>query len=470
MKKIFSKITEYLLNLCERTGYAAFDFGRRCHAAIEKPFGVVRRECALAARHIRVNVRLVFRLLKKHGAKSTFSKLGGTKSTALRIANVAAPVAAIVLVMVFATSFNNLTMAYEVKCEGETIGYVDDKSVVDKASDIVKSQVSGDKQIQTRPQVQVTLVNQNQINNANELSEKIIENSGELSDGFGLYVNGKLALVVKEKSIAENAIEQYKKDMIAATKADGAQIIDEYELKSGLYCDVQILDSNKVMQKLESGIISVQTVKIEHKTEVLKYETITAKDNTKYEGYERVEVEGEDGEMLQTLQTTYINGKKTDSQIIQSDIVKSAINKQIIVGTRKKVVTNVAAPSQKFFWPVSYKQCYISQYFGNEGHTGIDFAASIGSPVYASADGTVCEVMYSDKSYGNRIKINHGNGVITLYAHLSTIDVKEGDVVTAGSVIGAVGSTGNSTGPHTHYEVRVNGVQVDPAPYLGYSK
>lgn len=470
MKKLFSKITEYVLSLCERTGYAVFDFVQRCVFAVSKPVGAVKRECKMIARRVRVNVRLMFHLLKKYGAKLMFSRLNGKKSIALRIANIAAPVVSIVLVMVFAASFNNLTMAYEVKCEGETIGYVDDKSVVDEASDIVKSQVSGDKQIQTQPQVQVTLVNQNEINSANELSEKIIQNSGELSEGYGLYIDDKLALVVKEKSIAEKAIEQYKDKMVAATKANGVEIIEKYELKKGLYCDVQMLDSEKLAQKLESGILTVQTIKIEHRTEVLKYDTITAKDNTKYEGYERVEVEGENGEMLQTLQTTFINGKKTGSLIVRSDIVKSAINEQIIVGTRKKTVKNVATPSKKFFWPVSYKQCYISQYFGNEGHTGIDFAASIGSNVYASADGVVCEVTYSDKSYGNRVKINHGNGVITLYAHLSTIDVKEGDEVTAGQVIAAVGSTGNSTGPHTHYEVRVNGVQVDPAPYLGYSK
>jgi murein DD-endopeptidase MepM/ murein hydrolase activator NlpD len=90
-------------------------------------------------------------------------------------------------------------------------------------------------------------------------------------------------------------------------------------------------------------------------------------------------------------------------------------------------------------------------------HTGEDYAAPVGTEVDAAASGTVVEVTYDDPAYGNRIVIEHENGYSTTYNHLSEIDVYEGQQVTAGDKIGAVGDTGNSTGPHLHFEVTRNG-------------
>jgi murein DD-endopeptidase MepM/ murein hydrolase activator NlpD len=98
-------------------------------------------------------------------------------------------------------------------------------------------------------------------------------------------------------------------------------------------------------------------------------------------------------------------------------------------------------------------------------HSGIDFGADYGSLVYASAQG---RVIYADwyGGYGNAVIIDHGNGMTTLYGHCSELYVKDGDVVQKGQPISAVGSTGFSTGPHLHFELRANGEPVDPAAYL----
>jgi murein DD-endopeptidase MepM/ murein hydrolase activator NlpD len=98
-------------------------------------------------------------------------------------------------------------------------------------------------------------------------------------------------------------------------------------------------------------------------------------------------------------------------------------------------------------------------------HAGIDFGADYGSLIYASARG---RVIYADwyGGYGNSVIIDHGNGMTTLYAHCSELYVKDGDVVERGQPIAAVGSTGFSTGPHLHFELRANGEPVDPAAYL----
>lgn len=105
-------------------------------------------------------------------------------------------------------------------------------------------------------------------------------------------------------------------------------------------------------------------------------------------------------------------------------------------------------------------------YLGYPGHRGIDFPSPQGTPVMAAESGTVTTVMYSNKSYGNRVIIDHGNGISTLYGHNSTIGVSLGQKVSKGQTIAGVGSTGNSTGNHVHFEIRINGKPINPTSYV----
>lgn len=100
-------------------------------------------------------------------------------------------------------------------------------------------------------------------------------------------------------------------------------------------------------------------------------------------------------------------------------------------------------------------------------HSGIDVRGKVGTPIYAAADGTVQLAKYNG-GYGNTIIINHNNKYETLYAHLSKIHVEQGDLVLKGEMIGELGSTGRSTGPHLHYEVIKSGTPVDPELYLNF--
>jgi len=101
-------------------------------------------------------------------------------------------------------------------------------------------------------------------------------------------------------------------------------------------------------------------------------------------------------------------------------------------------------------------------YKDRRAHKGIDFTSPLGTPIYATGDGKVVDAGFSTGGHGNRVVINHGFGYQTLYGHMYRIKARIGDEVKRGEVIGYVGSTGKSTGPHVHYEVHHNGIEVDP--------
>lgn len=98
-------------------------------------------------------------------------------------------------------------------------------------------------------------------------------------------------------------------------------------------------------------------------------------------------------------------------------------------------------------------------------HSGLDFRGPIGAPIHAAAAGRVSFVGVKS-GYGNVVEISHGNGLLTRYAHMSRWQARVGQDVAAGDVIGAIGSTGRSTGPHLHFEVRINDRAVNPRPFL----
>lgn len=101
-----------------------------------------------------------------------------------------------------------------------------------------------------------------------------------------------------------------------------------------------------------------------------------------------------------------------------------------------------------------------------KGHTGLDIAVPTGTPVRAALAGVVTTAAYNAGGYGYYVMVDHGNGMVTLYAHNSRLLVRVGETVEAGDVVSLSGSTGRSTGPHLHFEVRVNGQRVNPRPYL----
>ena len=129
--------------------------------------------------------------------------------------------------------------------------------------------------------------------------------------------------------------------------------------------------------------------------------------------------------------------------------------------------SDAAAQTMPSIWPAAgyVSSPYGLRFGGTEFHQGIDIAADMGTPIVATADGVVTAAGWNG-GYGNMVDVDHGGGIVTRYGHASALAVTVGQKVRRGEVIAYVGSTGRSTGPHVHYEVRVDGQPVNPAGYL----
>ncbi len=158
-------------------------------------------------------------------------------------------------------------------------------------------------------------------------------------------------------------------------------------------------------------------------------------------------------------------GLQVGQYVVVPDGVMPESN-QVPASTFARTLTpNAGAVSAtgQFSWPTSG---VITQKF-SWYHSGVDIANHIGTPILAADNGKVIVAGWTDNTgYGNRVMIDHGNGYVTLYGHMSQINVQVGQTVRRGDVIGLMGSTGRSTGPHCHFEVRRNGIVQDPLAYL----
>ncbi len=209
-----------------------------------------------------------------------------------------------------------------------------------------------------------------------------------------------------------------------------------------------------------------------------KFKTVELETNSLYSGDTSVVQKGIDGKTKITELVTYVDGVLTGSVELKRTVQNETVNKIVKVGTkaRPKNYTGqytIGVTKGRFIWPVVGLYKVYSWYgWRNLGwHSGIDISGSgaSGALIVAAESGTVITAGWNGDGYGNYVIIEHSDGVKTLYGHClsGSLMVKAGDKVSAGQAIARVGNTGNSFGAHLHFEVRVNGSAVNPAPYLG---
>ncbi|MCD8503103.1 MAG: M23 family metallopeptidase [Bacillaceae bacterium] len=196
--------------------------------------------------------------------------------------------------------------------------------------------------------------------------------------------------------------------------------------------------------------------------EEIPFQTETKEDSNMFKGDTKVEQQGQIGERVVHYSVVRENGRTVKRQIVEEVVTKEPVNRVIVKGT--KVVPSRGTGT--LAWPAVGG--YISSYQGTRWgrfHRGIDIARPTNLNILAADNGTVTFAGW-DGGYGNKIIVDHNNGVRTLYAHLASMDVKVGDTVAQGSKIGTMGETGNTTGVHLHFEVYQNGQLKNPMDFL----
>lgn len=241
------------------------------------------------------------------------------------------------------------------------------------------------------------------------------------------------------------------------------------ELNPSIKDEKAFKKGQKIVSQKTEQILNVKTISKETFAEVVPYETETIKSDDYFEGEEFVKVNGQDGKQAVTARITRINGEISEREDLKTEMIRKPINKVVVKGTRKQ------PPRQgtgTYIRPVEGKILYG---FGNrihpitgrrKFHDGIDIPCAYGTPIKASDGGTVIRAGWYS-GYGLCVDIDHGAGMVTRYGHNSSLLVSVGDKVYQGQIIAKAGSTGNSTGPHCHFEVLKNGVPVDPTNYTG---
>ncbi|MBR3641466.1 MAG: M23 family metallopeptidase [Oscillibacter sp.] len=215
--------------------------------------------------------------------------------------------------------------------------------------------------------------------------------------------------------------------------------------------------------------LTMTTVQQERYLEDQPYEISYTDDPDLYQGDYKITSRGEYGKVDVMAMVTYVNGVETERTILSSVTLKEPVTEYRLQGTKPRPTWY---PTGSFRWPVNGGR--ITSYFGGRrspggigstNHKGIDIAAPYGTTIYASDGGTVVHSGWMS-GYGYLVEIQHSNGYTTRYGHCSSLLVSVGAHVYKGQAIARVGSTGNSTGNHCHFEIRLNGVARNPLNYL----
>ena len=317
-----------------------------------------------------------------------------------------------------------------------------------------------------------------------ELGDKITEYENQYND-----LKNQVAEMEKNIAVIDADIDKVqaeydrkenllKKRMVALYKAGDATYLDVLLSSSSIvdflskyYMLEKIIDyDTDLMKELEVEKNSIENKKQEQEKKKADLKVAKAKAG-------QMQILMENNKMLQENYSAKLTTEEAtlNEQILQYKQEQEEIERQIQAAINWSGDLAIQYKGGVMIWPVGVNGTYITSPFGNrlhpiqgvyKYHSGIDIGnAGYGAPVLAAADGivTYAGVM---SGYGNCVMINHGSGIVTLYGHGQTIYATLGQTVKQGDVIMAVGSTGNSTGPHLHFEVRKDGVATSPIPFL----
>lgn len=365
----------------------------------------------------------------------------------------------------------------------------------------------------SEPKFATRIIAKNQYTPNRDLAERLKATAKDMIPAYSVFVDGEIVFALPNERAAVSVLTNYKDSFVkekenatasfcqdvtvarcfvpkSALKTEESAALalqkgrfQTYEVKEGeslsdictaYSISLEDLLQNNVIKnvnqpeidflKIPTGkpLVLVKTEETVSMQEVVPYSTIEEKDASLYEGSTIVTQQGTDGLKVVDAIVTTINGVETGRSVLSENILVAAVDQVVKKGTKelpKASGTGMATPAAGV----------LTSRFGSRwgrNHNGIDMSASVGTAIYAADNGTVTYSEYNNGGYGYMMKIDHGNGLETYYAHCSELLVPAGTVVAKGDVIAKVGNTGRSTGAHLHFEVRLNGTPIDPMTYL----
>lgn len=432
------------------------------------------------------------------------------------------PVAACVVLALTLYRWENTQFCLSLSYRGIELGVIDHASVYDEGASLARDRVTNEDDSFTVDRVPtLTLVVQSgqTAMNPTQVCDAILRNSGDsIAESVGLYIDGEFVAAMQDGDELQDVLDGIKKGQTAYEEDDPDQrveFVQDVHTEEGLFPISTVMNRNDVLKKLthqtvvekqytvQSGdtfsriaqkhdmtsaelkalnphitntnrlqvgdklvvqraqsFLQVKLVKTIRYTEVIDYKTQTVYRNDKDEGYSKTTTYGKEGSRDVVAEIIYVDGVETERTVVSTTVTKKPVTKVVEIGTRK------VAP---FYWPVPVCHRVYQGYHG--GHKAWDISSGgtpvRGTPCLAADGGTVIYAQVGwNGGYGNLVKIRHANGLITVYAHLDGISVREGQRVTRGQQIGKVGNSGRSEGPHLHFEVIRNGVKVNPSTYF----
>jgi murein DD-endopeptidase MepM/ murein hydrolase activator NlpD len=296
------------------------------------------------------------------------------------------------------------------------------------------------------------------------LNDKV-EGRLELVDIEGLYTVETAAEILLRGTDKREIYLVSRGDSLWSIARDKQMKVSEIQ-----QANPQLNGSEKIMPGDEiSLIVSEPIVSVSVTEDVLieqriPFDTKYKDDNTIYKGNTKVLEPGQHGKKEVTVRVTRLNGLEQTREVIKEVIVKEPVTALVARGTAP---VPIPTGTGRFLWPVAGRGIITSRYGprGRSFHSGVDIASARGTHIMAADNGLVTQSGWSG-GYGNMITIDHGNGYKTRYAHNSSNLVSVGQRVQRGQLIAYMGSTGNSTGPHVHFEVWRNGSHVNPMQFF----
>lgn len=444
--------------------------------------------------------------------------------------NYVAPVVSFIILVGLIHENTNLQFALEVEYNDKMIGYIEKESDFDESEKIMQSRIVYEEYqppLDTVPKYTLKVIDEEELSTVNEIADELIAASGnEITEASGLYVDGVFYGAVEDaapiRALLDSMLDQYR----TGSENERVDFVQDVELSKGLYLlsslvepeemeavltsevegevtytvvegDAPTLISQKMdipysqLKALNPGIeesllvgqevlisnqvnfLTVKRTVTEVYEEDIPFGTEEVVDANYAKGYQAVRSSGVLGKRLVTADVVYVNGLEEDRTEVDSVVLKEPVDQVVTVGTAEPIQVlssssggSATGSSSSFIWPVDggHVTCGINGYWG---HTGMDIGANRGTVIRAAASGTVVKAVRQYYAYGIHVKISHGNGIYTLYAHMSQLAVSYGDYVQQGQIIGYVGMTGNASGNHCHFEIIINGRFMDPAKYIG---